>query len=421
MRIGIVLNGITRMYKKHKWLSFFLIVQCFVCMLLINMIFATVLKTHSSVSKFSKFIGSKSYYWISDSADENGDFSRYMKNQNGEYEKLKAFHECLKNEKGWRFLSADTQPIDINSSDIPDKFLFQYERGYPMESKDEFKKSVKCLHVSSNVFSEFGITVSEGREFQDEDFYYTAGEYVPIILGHEYKEVFSIGQILDGKYLDKTLKFRIMGFLPELTEISAPGNRGTLLCDRYIVMPAFTWENNKEASWFDKVTLSQYTNGIVISDLNYADVEERINRYILQTGTMNFAVSPESSNAIKSLTSVSESELSRLIYIFVILTIFTIASMSITINGFIRENYYEYGVHLLSGATPKFLVMQIIGFISLVVGMSFILSSLIGLVLISTLAPLISFAFSLVVVILASIFPISVVRKIDVNNLIRRQ
>ena len=104
MRIGIVLNGITRMYKKHKWLSFFLIVQCFVCMLLINMIFATVLKTHSSVSKFSKFIGSKSYYWISDSADENGDFSRYMKNQNGEYEKLKAFHECLKNEKGWRFL-----------------------------------------------------------------------------------------------------------------------------------------------------------------------------------------------------------------------------------------------------------------------------------------------------------------------------
>lgn len=421
MRIGIVLNGITRMYKKHKWLSFFLIVQCFVCMLLINMIFATVLKTHSSVSKFSKFIGNKSYYWISDSADENGDFSRYMKNQNGEYEKLKAFHECLKNEKGWRFLSADTQPIDINSSDIPDKFLFQYERGYPMESKDEFKKSVKCLHVSSNVFSEFGITVSEGREFQDEDFYYTAGEYVPIILGHEYKEVFSIGQILDGKYLDKTLKFRIMGFLPELTEIPAPGNRGTLLCDRYIVMPAFTWENNKEASWFDKVTLSQYTNGIVISDLNYADVEERINRYILQTGTMNFAVSPESSNAIKSLTSVSESELSRLIYIFVILTIFTIASMSITINGFIRENYYEYGVHLLSGATPKFLVMQIIGFISLVVGMSFILSSLIGLVLISTLAPLISFAFSLVVVILASIFPISVVRKIDVNNLIRRQ
>ena len=421
MRIGIVLNGITRMYKKHKWLSFFLIVQCFVCMLLINMIFATVLKTHSSVSKFSKFIGNKSYYWISDSADENGDFSRYMKNQNGEYEKLKAFHECLKNEKGWRFLSADTQPIDINSSDIPDKFLFQYERGYPMESKDEFKKSVKCLHVSSNVFSEFGITVSEGREFQDEDFYYTAGEYVPIILGHEYKEVFSIGQILDGKYLDKTLKFRIIGFLPELTEIPAPGNRGTLLCDRYIVMPAFTWENNKEASWFDKVTLSQYTNGIVISDLNYADVEERINRYILQTGTMNFAVSPESSNAIKSLTSVSESELSRLIYIFVILTIFTIASMSITINGFIRENYYEYGVHLLSGATPKFLVMQIIGFISLVVGMSFILSSLIGLVLISTLAPLISFAFSLVVVILASIFPISVVRKIDVNNLIRRQ
>ena len=421
MKIGIVWNGIIRMYKKHKWLSFLLIVQCFVCTLLMNMVCATVLKTHSSVSKFSKFIGNKSYYWVSDKADENGEYSRYMKNQNGEYEKLKSFHECLKNEKGWRFLSAGTQFIDINSSDIPDKFLFQYECGHPMENEDRFKRSVKCLCVSENVFAEFGVTVSEGREFQEEDFHYNAGEYVPIVLGHEYKAVYSIGQVLDGEYLDKTLKFRIIGFLPELTEIPAPGNRGTLLCDRYIVMPAFTCGNSKEPGWFDKVTLLQCTNGIIISDLNYADVQERIDKYVLETGTMKFDAGSEGYNSIKSLTSVSESELSRLIYIFIILTIFAIASISITVNGFIRENYYEYGVHLLSGATPRFLVKQIIGFITLIMGISFALSSLVGLVLISNLAPFVSLIFSVVVALLSSVFPVNVVKKVDVNSLIRRQ
>ena len=70
------------------------------------MIFATALKTHSSVSKFSKFIGNKSYYWISDDIEED-DFSLYMENQNGEYEKLKSLHEELKNEKSWTFLSAN--------------------------------------------------------------------------------------------------------------------------------------------------------------------------------------------------------------------------------------------------------------------------------------------------------------------------
>ena len=411
MKIGIVWNGITRMYKKHKCLSFLLIVQCFVCTLLINMIFATVLKTHSSVSKFSKFIGNKSYYWVHDIATE----------ENGEYEKLKAFHECLKNEKGWRFFTADTQPIVINSSDIPDKFLFQYEQGCPIEDEDKSKKDVKCLHTSKNVFSEFGVTVSDGRGFQDEDFHYTAREYVPIILGHEYKDIFSVGQVLDGKYLFETFKFKVIGFLPELTEIPAPGNRGTLLCDRYIVMPAFTCENNKEVSWFDKASLDQYVNGVIISDLNFADVKERVDKYVLQTDVIKFDVAPEDADTLKSLTSVSESELSRLIYIFIILTIFTIASISITVNGFIRENYYEYGVHLLSGATPHFLVKQIIGFITLIMGISFAASSIVGMFLISNLASLVSLIFSIIVAVLSSVFPVCVVKKVDVNNLIRRQ
>ena len=186
-------------------------------------------------------------------------------------------------------------------------------------------------------------------------------------------------------------------------------------------MPAFTCENNKEVSWFDKASLDQYVNGVIISDLNFADVKERVDKYVLQTDVIKFDVAPEDADTLKSLTSVSESELSRLIYIFIILTIFTIASISITVNGFIRENYYEYGVHLLSGATPRFLVTQIIGFVSLIMGISFAASSIVSMFLISNLAPLVSLVFSIIVAVLSSVFPICVVKKVDVNNLIRRQ
>ena len=419
MKLLIVWNGITRMFKRKKLLSVLMIIQCFVCTLLINMIFATALKTHSSVSKFSKFIGNKSYYWISDDIEED-DFSLYMKNQNGEYEKLKSFHEELKNEKSWTFLSANKQFISINSNDIPEKFLFQYEQGCPLENEDKSKKDVKCLHVSQNLFSEFGITVSDGREFKTEDFVHKNGECVPIILGNEYKNIFSIGQVLNGEYLFEDFKFEIIGFLPELTEIPSLGDMGIISCDRYAIMPAFSRENNAEASFFDKASLDQYVNGIIISDMNYADVNERVQKLVLKTGTMKLNVIPES-GSIKNLTSISQKELSRLIYIFVVLTIFTVMSISITINGFIRENYYEYGVHLLSGATVRFLTLQILGFISLIAGISFVLSSLVGWVLVSNLTPVSSLTFSAVIVVLSSVFPISVVKKIDVNNLIRRQ
>ena len=419
MKLLIVWNGITRMFKRKKLLSVLMIIQCFVCTLLINMIFATALKTHSSVSKLSKFIGNKSYYWISDDIEED-DFSLYMENQNGEYEKLKSLHEELKNEKSWTFLSANKQFISINSSDIPEKFLFQYEQGCPLENEDKSKKDVKCLHVSQNLFSEFGIAVSDGREFKTEDFMHKNGECVPIILGNEYKNIFSIVQILNGEYLFEDFKFEIIGFLPELTEIPSLGDMGIISCDRYAIMPAFSRENNAEASFFDKASLDQYVNGIIISDMNYADVNERVQKLVLKTGTMKLNVIPES-GSIKNLTSISQKELSRLIYVFVVLTIFTVMSISITINGFIRENYYEYGVHLLSGATVQFLTGQILGFISLIAGISFVLSSLVGWVLVSNLTPVSSLAFSAVIVVLSSVFPISVVKKIDVNNLIRRQ
>lgn len=420
MKLLIVWDGINRMVKKKKLLSILMIIQCFVCTLLVNMIFATALKTHVSVSKFSKFIGNKSYYWITDDSEENGDFSRYMKNQNGEYEKLKSFHQELKNEKSWTFLSADRQFITINSNDIPEKFIFQYEQGCPSENEDKSKKDLKCLHVSQNLFSEFGITVSDGREFKAEDFWHKNGECVPIILGNEYKNIFSIGQVLNGEYLCEDFKFEIIGFLPELTELPSPGNMGIVSCDRYVIMPVFSCENNEKVSFFDKASLGQYVNGVIISSMNYADVNERVQKLVLKTGTMKFNVTPES-NSIKKLTSISQREFSRLIYIFVVLTIFTVLSISITINGFIRESYYEYGVHLLSGATVQFLTMHILGFISLIAGISFVLSSLVGLLLVSNLAPISSLAFSVVIVVLSSVFPISVVKKIDVNNLIRRQ
>lgn len=419
MKLAIVWNGIIRMLKKHKWLSFFLIVQCFVCMILINMIFEASLDTHKSVSKFVKFIGNKSYYCICDDGEENGDFSRYLENQNGEYEKLKIFHECLKNEKEWEFFSVNDQSVDINLPNIPEKFLFQYESGNTIKNEDDSKKNIKCLHISQNVFSEFGIALSEGDEFKSEDFLYKDGDVVPVILGDEYKGILSIGQILDGEYLFENFKFKVVGFLPSLTEIPSGNADGIVLCDRYIIMPAFGIDDfNKEASFFNKASLSQYVNGIIISDLKFADVRDRIDKLSLKTGTMRFLVSPEMSNAIKSLTSVSQDELLRLVYIFIFITIFTIISISVTMNGFIRESYYEYGVRLLIGGTLKFLITQIIGFISLVVSIPMVVSLF---AIRDYLSLLILLSFSLTIILLSSIIPINIVKKIDVNNLIRRQ
>ncbi|MDO4504014.1 MAG: ABC transporter permease [Clostridia bacterium] len=438
MKISMIFSGVFRMLKKHKWLSFLMIVQCLFCILLLNMIFGMITKTEKVIDKYSKFTGDRFVYKV---VNNDEDWDKYFEDKNEDYSKLKRFVESLEKREDLDFVITDDQSVIIFAPGLPNKFNFQYEFNNPSFANQDHKdeKEVKALHVSENFFREFGINLSEGEFFKKEDFYHKEGDYVPVILGHEYKNIFSIGQIIDGKHLYEKFQFKVIGFLPEFTDIpwsDLVAGRFTS-ADRYILIPAFTYSSeSNDAYRYNQVNLMLYSSGRIISKLNFLDVKGIVENLRLKSGTNEeYIVYLDSDDISQKLTMMSKKDLSNLIYIFVILTIFTIVSMSLTINGFIKDSYYEYGVHMVSGASPENLVFQVIGFTLLIVGVpclfSFLLTPIVLLyvpfleffvetIMPVTVMPMVSLVFSFLVFVISSIVPLITLKKVDVINLVRR-
>ncbi|UNC93268.1 ABC transporter permease [Candidatus Contubernalis alkaliaceticus] len=91
------------------------------------------------------------------------------------------------------------------------------------ENSDELFYFLKCLHISDNVFAEFGISVNEGRSFQERDFKLDLDDGAKVILGHEYKDIFSIGDTFEAFNLFENMSYEVVGFLPPDTYMPVNG------------------------------------------------------------------------------------------------------------------------------------------------------------------------------------------------------
>lgn len=418
-RSRIIRNSIRRTLMRHKIVSIGLIIQSAVCFFLITLVVGSVIMTESSLSGFEKYIGNKTYFTVHDTDDETVD--QYMKNENGDYTKLKNYMTAIQNQKNFTYLSIVNQPIDIITDKLPQKFIYGYETGEAMtDSKDKdgnIDKAAKCLAVSSNVFTQFGMQISEGRGFGKEDYTYNANKSIPVILGSDYKGIYKIGSSFDGYYPFDKMHFTVIGFFEKNTGV--PLNEEIIYCDRYVVVPAFL-PTDKTPDEFQKVILDQQSCGEIISNDSLPDIRSQIQSLATTTGVYQHTVIQPNASNIKNIIATSREFLFQLIYLSISMVVFTVISVSVALNGFIRQGYYEYGVHLISGGTLRSIKKQIVGLIAVMMSVAFILS----LILIRPYYPTIisllaSFGVCLVIFAISCIAPILKVSRIDINQLIR--
>lgn len=113
----------------------------------------------------------------------------------------------------------------------------------PSESTDsspifmEEETELPCKQIGFNVQEAFGLSVEEGRNLTEKDFLYAGIGYIPVLMGHEYKDRFSLGDIFSCDYLYVTYPFQVVGFLPEGAVLNLPLSYTPL--DDCIVMPMF--------------------------------------------------------------------------------------------------------------------------------------------------------------------------------------
>jgi hypothetical protein len=123
---------------------------------------------------------------------------------------------------------------------------------------------VLSIQISENVQNDFNISVAAGRKFLPEDFSLSKGQPIPVLMGSEYANFYSLGDTFSAYYLYSPFTFNIIGFLDTSCEISI--SVGSTHLDKYIIMPSFSFIDPPESDTeyiTQKIHLANRTSGIV--------------------------------------------------------------------------------------------------------------------------------------------------------------
>lgn len=98
-------------------------------------------------------------------------------------------------------------------------------------------QGVPALQISANVMGDFHISLASGRPFADEDFIFTQGDSIPVLMGADYKELYQIGDSFEANYLYASYRFTVQGFLAPGSQLVRAGTINEL--NQTILLPSF--------------------------------------------------------------------------------------------------------------------------------------------------------------------------------------
>lgn len=327
-------------------------------------------------------------------------------------------------EKQFSYIVAMGQPIDIIDCSMPKELIYGYEEGQAdnavrTDENGRLYTVVNSYQVSEPFFSEFQLRAQEGRLLEGADFADVKAETLPVVAGSGYRADFSLGDTLKCNYLGREFTLQIVGFL----EKDASFSRGGMpeYCDRYLILPQLHPQPEKPTE-FNKKRLSQQASGFIVTDQSFEAVQAIVSAHLQAAGLPDFIHLNDptaTSSELADLSAMTQEVSDQFNALLMILTVFVILCISITVNGFIREKHYEYGVFLLNGARWSDLVWDVAAVVGAVVLGGDILATLcLWLSHQSWQAILYMQGLALLIGAAACVVPLSHVHRMDISDLI---
>lgn len=320
----------------------------------------------------------------------NQEYSPLYSQPNGE-NTLKTMYEKLVKAKEFEYYEIYYQFLYILNYEGSPIFREMYEDGNPYEEDIVMEingiqyppaATIKAAQLSYNCFSDFNLNLSEGKKLENDDYFYSINETVPIILGYEYKEQYKVGQKLQGVYIAEPFNFEIIGFLEQDSYIQIGNNVKYL--DRYIIMPCFNCE--KPINIQDKIFQIRHyglkTSGTLrpLEGVSNNKIKTIINKMAKESGLKKYAAWSTSDIAGVDQRIIGKSLLSSFIVLYGILLLLSSAFIIIIFNKKILCNIGTYWAYLVSGVNVLTIKRSIQFEILIVLVISNILSIIIQLV-----------------------------------------
>lgn len=144
---------------------------------------------------------------------------------------------------------------------------------------------VKAFWIGDNVIDYFGLRLSEGRPFVEDDFILKPDAPICVILGANYAEEYSVGDELFISFVFAERPAKVVGFLEEGTNIYHRNHFRNL--DTYVIMPIFINDTYEGEEIYDMNINYYYTiriSGTVATKLEIRDINEIIDTYVQEAG-----------------------------------------------------------------------------------------------------------------------------------------
>lgn len=268
--------------------------------------------------------------------------------------------------------------IMLKSDKISDKFI---------TFKDSKRKYFQATYVSKNFLEYYHIKTNEGTIFSRKDYEQISTDLIPVLVGSSYGKYIKKGQILDGKY--KVIGVQEQGASYLDTQL----NSDVVFMDDQIAIPMIYQAKEWEGCYVNHLTFSTDDKMVI----------KKVTKLIQQYGFKDYKIH-SMKNQISILKNDFWTEVSFVMMMNLILTIFCVISMISMLLHLIEERKTEYGIRMLCGASKQDICINIM----LPVGVITCIASVPSIAMCKTLN---QYLFQLITILLMNfllaVFPIS--------------
>lgn len=189
-------------------------------------------------------------------------------------DKIDSIYNDLMETDAFHYLEIGSQFVEFHG-DYKGKIDFVYGSNTSMKESNVNQSTqsgdsvyyctpLNAVQIGKSVVNYFELDekVSLGRAYRDSDFEYNEN-YIPLILGNAYLDVYDIGDSFEIYYLFTKFNGKVIGILD--SDIELPSSNVLISVDTYIIMPYLNSVSSVESDFplFEEVHNSEKTLGVI--------------------------------------------------------------------------------------------------------------------------------------------------------------
>ncbi|WP_157544480.1 hypothetical protein [Jonesia quinghaiensis] len=306
-------------------------------------------------------------YHLTDTLVDPEEFWNFRQSQE-QMETIASFYQELTSSETFTFLSIFNQPLfahDFMGGETFDA-SFGTESGGQGEYIDDISgrktRAVKSIQLNQQAFQFYGLTLSSGSVPQWNSITPQSIE-IPVVLGHDYQEIYSVGDIIDVEYYFRETTLRVSGFLEEGSSIYLQGTFNTYLDDQIVIpYPQSLSLSDSSAFEHEGILFFAMIGGNIVAPQGTS--EEMILSSLSETATASHFHDYTLLNVptylieFTLMRNLVRDNLATLIALGVVITITLGASLSFLSRALLTQRSHRYRILWTSGASLHGLVKK---------------------------------------------------------------